>query len=113
MAITSSREITIQFSGDYDASLNYEALNAASPGDIDLVDLSAGNNAITVPTDASGLTIVPPEDNEEIITLKGINGDTGVKLHLTDPSSIGLDSSQITLVLNVVNALTGVRLIWS
>jgi hypothetical protein len=113
MAITSSRLITIQLSGDYDAAIEYEALNAASPGDIAVVDLTSGNNAISVPSGATGVTIVLPTTNTVVVTLKGVNGDTGVALHLTDPSSIALGSTVTTFVLNAASALTGIRLIWS
>lgn len=113
MAITSSRVVTIQFSGDYDAAIEYEASNAASPGDIDIVTLSAGNNTISVPSGATGVTIRPPSANTQIITLKGVGGDTGVALHLTDSTSVGLGSAVTTFVLNVVAQLAGVRLIWS
>lgn len=113
MSITSTREVIIQFSGDYDAAIDFEASNASSPGDVDLVTLAAGNNSFSVPSGTTGLTIIPPDSNTEIITLKGVNGDTGVKLNLTGPTSIGLHSTQTTLVLNVTLQLVGVRLIWS
>jgi len=113
MAITSSRLITVQFSGDYDAAIEYEASNADSPGDIAVQDLSSGNNTISVPSGATGVTIIPPEDNAIVITLKGVAGDTRIALHLTDVSSIALKSTVTSFVLNAANALTGIRLIWS
>ena len=47
------------------------------------------------------------------ITLKGVSGDTGVALHLTDPSTIALASSVTSFVLTTGGAITGVRLIWT
>lgn len=113
MSITSFRQVIIQFSGDYDAAIEYEASNALSPGDIDIVTLASGNNTITVPSGATGVTIKPPDDNEETITFKGVNGDTGVALHLTDATSIGLKSSVTSFVLNASATIEDVRLIWS
>ena len=113
MAITSERIVIIELSGDYDAAIEYIASNAASPGDIDIVTLAAGNNSISVPSGATGVTIRPPSANTELITLKGVNGDTGVALHLTDATSIGLGTAVTSFVLNVTLQLIGVRLIWS
>jgi hypothetical protein len=48
-----------------------------------------------------------------LITLKGISGDTGVELHLTDPCTISLNSTTNTFVLTAASQLAGVRLIWS
>jgi hypothetical protein len=45
------------------------------------------------------------------LLLKGVNGDTGVTLHLTDPDSISIGGG--TLVLNAASSLTGLILIWS
>lgn len=115
MSVTSKRVIGISFSGDLDApGLTYEAAdNATSPGIINRITLTIGANTITVPTGFKAVTIVPPAANTSLITLKGVTGDTGVPLHLTDPSSIGLDSTESTFVLNAAAEITNVQLIWS
>lgn len=117
MSVTSARRIIVEFTSDYEASNSFAAAsNTASPGQRDIVTLSAGNNTITKPTGGStisALTIVPPSGNTSVITLKGVNGDTGVTLHLTDPSSIALPSTFASLVLNVVTDVVGAVLIWS
>jgi hypothetical protein len=77
------------------------------------VNLTSGNNTINVPSGATGLTIVMPTANTVQVTLKGVNGDTGIPLNLTDPSSIGILPTLTSLVLNAASALTGLRLIWS
>lgn len=115
MSVTSKRVIGISLSGDVNApALAYAAaVNVASPGEIDVLTLASGANTITVPAGFAAVTIVPPAGNTNLITLKGVTGDTGVPLHLTDPSSIGLDSTESTFVLNAAAQIVGVRLIWT
>lgn len=112
MAITSVRTTTIQFSGDVSAAMTYEQNSIASPGITDLIDLAIGNNSVSVPAGAIGVTIIPPDDNEEDITLKGATGDTGILLHPTASTSIGL-GSETAFYLNVTVAVDAVRLIWN
>lgn len=117
MAITSTRTVTIGFSGDLDSTWPFEAqANSGSPAESQILNLASGNNTITVPsggTTPTGVTIIPPEDNPTAIVLKGVNGDTGVQIHNTDPSSFGIDDSVTTFVLNAGAAITGVRIIWT
>lgn len=118
MAVTSTRTETITFSGDGINStvVNSAAVNSDSPGKIDVVSLSSGSNTITPPTGATtpkAVTIVPPSGNLNTIILKGVGGDTGVVLHLTDPTTIALNSPVTTFVLNAAAGIDGVRLIWS
>jgi|SRR5688572_8488784 len=114
MAVAGNRSIAISFTGDVNAPslIHSAAENAASPGEIESVVLASGNNTITPPVGFKAVTILPPAGNTNLITLKGVNGDTGVPLHKTDPTSIGLDSTVVTFVLNAA-AETTVRLIWS
>jgi hypothetical protein len=113
MSVTSTRRVIVNYSGDVVAQQDEPAANnSSSPGEIENVTLAAGNNTITPPTGATAVTILPPAGNTSLITLKGINGDTGIALHLTDPSSIGLNSAASTFVLNAV-AQVIVRLLWS
>lgn len=72
--------------------------------------LVSGNNAVTIPTGATGLIIQPPGGNAVALTLKGVNTDTGVALHLTNPTYIGLGTGA-TVVLNAGGSVT-VNLIW-
>lgn len=117
MAVSAERLSIILFTGDVAATLEYDAaVNAASPGQIDIITLASGANTITPPTGGStpvAVTIVPPSSNTVLITLKGISGDTGVELHLTDPCTISLNSTTNTFVLTAASQLAGVRLIWS
>jgi hypothetical protein len=118
MSISSERITTIRYSGDVDFSLQIPAAeNLLSPGTITNYTLSTGANTITLPTGGStpqGATIIPPEDNTETITLKGITGDTGVALSKTDPTSISFDTTPpVSFILTAGGTITGLRIVWS
>lgn len=117
MSTTASRRVSVAFSGDVEAEIIGQATNnAASPGQTQIVTLSSGANTITPPSGGStptAVTIIPPAGNTALITLKGITGDTGVVLHKTDPTSIGLNSPTDTFVLTAGASIAGVRLVWS
>jgi hypothetical protein len=89
--------------------------NTASPGQEQIVDLLLGANTITIPTGgasvAVGCIIRPPAGNVNVLTLKGVDGDTGVALHKTNPSYIGLDAV-VSFVLDAGAATAGVRLLF-
>src|SRR3970040_1513244 len=115
--VTSQRNVTIQFTGGVQAANTFSAANnAASPGQIELRTLAAGPNTITPPTGAStpkSCTIIPPEGNVDLITLKGVAGDTGVAIHKTEPTTLALDSPTATFVLDAALQVVGVRLVWA
>jgi hypothetical protein len=121
MSVSSNRNVQVSFSGDVQTTLIQSALqNDVSPGESEIVTLVAGNNAIAPPVIAgivvTALTIFKPSGNTIIIRLKGVNGDTGIPLHLTDPDTISLDPTFTGLVLNTpaLSAdVVGVRLLWS
>jgi hypothetical protein len=118
MATTATRQIQIVFSGDVVGTQTHAAAdNTVSPGTIFLINLDAGPNEVPV-QQAGGavskaVTIVPPVGNTLGITLKGVAGDTGVALHLTDPSSIALDPSVDSIVLDAEDAISGVQITWN
>lgn len=112
MSVTSNRSTVITWTGDVEYTQEFEAaVNASGSGKNDLTNLSSGNNTITCPTSAKAVTIVPPVGNTVVLKLKGVAGDTGVSLSLTDPGSYPITDT--TFVLNAASALTGLRLIWS
>ncbi len=117
MSVTAVRSQTITYSGDVSGTETVSAAsNAASPGSVEIKTLSAGANTITVPTGGTtptAVTVLPPVGNTNLITLKGIAGDTGVALHKTDPTTIALDSTVTTFVLNAAAQITGARFYWS
>lgn len=117
MAATSTRFIQITFTEDVTGTQKVQAdSNTASPADIQILTLASGANTITVPTGGStptAATIIPPADNANSITLKGVTGDTGIRLHNTDPSTIAIHSTVATFVLTAGATITGLRIIWS
>ena len=117
MATTAKRSIKIVYSGDLQGTEDLDAANnAASPGETQLLTLASGLNTITVPTGGSTPTccvVIPPTSNTTSITLKGVTGDTGIRLHNTDPTAIALHSSVTTFALTTGGAITGVRLMWT
>ncbi len=114
---TANRKVVITYSGDVDGEQEINAAaNASSPAVVELKTLASGANTITVPTAGkipTAVTIVPPSDNESSITLKGVTGDTGTRLHDTDPTTIALDDSVTTFCLTAGAEIIGVRLYWS
>jgi len=117
MAVQAIRVISITFSGDVAATVNANAAtNAASPGKIDIITMSAGDTTVTPPTGGStpvAVAIIPASCNTATITLKGIGADTGVVLHKTDPSNIALNSPTTPFVLTCSGTVTGCRLVWT
>lgn len=118
MATTATRTSTVTYSGDVSATETaYATDNAASPAQFTIQNLASGANTITVPVGGGAVsvavTITPPAGNTTTIILKGVTGDTGVGLHLTDPSVIALASTVATFVLTTGGIITGVRLQWN
>jgi len=115
MSVTSNRQANIQFSGDgLDANHSFvAAVNASSPARQDYINLASGNNSISSTTGATAVTIIPPATNTNSITLKGVNGDTGIRIHNTDPTTIAIDSSVNSFVLTAGTTISGVRMVWS
>mgnify|MGYP001594935536 CR=1 FL=1 len=116
MATTSNRKTTVTFTVDFVSTQEFSAAaNTASPGQEQIVTLASGANTITPPTGGStvvGCMIIPPAANATLITLKGVTGDTGVPIHKTDHTVVGLDSTLTTFVLTAAAQIIGVRLIW-
>jgi hypothetical protein len=112
MSVTSARSIIIENTGDVEYSQTFEAAaNASASGQNQIVALSTGNNAVSIPTSAVAVTIIMPDANTVQVTLKGVNGDTGIPLHLTQPSSLSIGSGA-AIVLSAASAVN-VRLIWT
>jgi hypothetical protein len=114
MAVSSTRSITLGFSGDYQADKTAAAAtNTSSPGGVVLTTLASGNNTINLPsTSTTGVTIVNSTGNTVQLTLKGIAGDTGIPIHRTDPTSLGLPNSTGTFVINAASSMD-VRLFYT
>jgi translation initiation factor 2 gamma subunit (eIF-2gamma) len=117
MATTSARTVTVTFTGDVTGIETYNAAtNVASPGGIIPVVTNVNTNTSVATavagTTTTSLTIIPPPGNTVQITLKGATGDTGILLHLTDPTSIALAPGQATIYLLTVTSIT-VKVVYS
>lgn len=114
---TATRKVTIVYSGDVDGEQEINAAdNASSPAVVELKTLAIGANTITVPTAGktpTAVTVVPPASNTTALTLKGVSGDTGIRLHDTDPTTIALHSGVASFVLNAAAEIIGARFYWS
>lgn len=122
MAATAKRKITLTYFGDVGgASPGHvheiaAADNGASPAQIQLVTLAAGDNVIAAPGGGAtpkACTIVKPANNATALKLKGNVADVGVLLHKTDPDTLSLDAAQGTFILNAGAQIVGVRLFWT
>lgn len=113
MAVTSNRQVRVLLTGDieYDQSFNATA-STTSPGQLEVMTLAEGDNVISIPEGSVGVTIIPPSDNDEPITLKGDAGDIGIELHPTDPTILGLTTTT-GFVLAVAADVSNVRFIWT
>lgn len=114
---SAQRKITLTYAG---AVVGVEDINAAinlvSPAQSQLITLAIGDNVITVPGGGSvpvACTIVKPAANATALKLKGVGGDTGVRLHNTDPDTISIDPATTTFILNAAAQVVGVRLFWT
>lgn len=117
MAITAVTTFSTVYSGGEAASgagvtASTTNTNAVATGSA-FYSLTSGFNSVTVPTGFSvqGYTIFPPSGNTTSIILKGITGDTGVRLHNTVPTQMGIDSSVTAIGLTVGAGVT-VRIAW-
>ena len=118
MAVKSVRTQTIVFSGDVvGTEISTAATNTNAGGVVELKTITgAAFQAFTVPTFGAvppSCTIIPPAGNTASLTLKGVTGDTGFALHLTDPSVVSLASTTTTFGITTGATVTGLRLIWS
>jgi len=117
MSVTSNRTVTVSFTGALVSTIaEAAAASTVSPGSITVYTLSAGANNITPPTGGTtpkAATIVPPVGNTNTMTLKGVTGDTGIAMHLTDPAVITLATTVTTFCITAGGTITGLRIIWS
>ena len=117
MAATATRKQIIGLTGDVVAQYILQAAsNAASPASVEIKTLASGLNTITLPTGGATVTsctIVPPSGNTTSITLKGVTGDTGVRIHNTDPTTITFHTTVTDFALTTGGIITGVRLYWT
>lgn len=115
MSVTSTRTVNITYLGDgFNASDSFPAAtNTTSPAQVLYRDLASGSNTISTTTGVTAVTILPPATNTNSITLKGVSGDTGVRIHNTDPTSIAVDPSVSSFVLTAGTTIAGVKMVFT
>jgi hypothetical protein len=118
MSVTATRTTTIAYTIDVvGTEVLVAGANAVSPGQITPLALAIGFNSIAVPSlvgiTATAVTIIPPVGNTNSLTLKGITGDTGIRLHNTDHTVLALDPSATAIGITVGTAITNVRFMWT
>ena len=69
------------------------AANAGNNLEVLTTTLANGFNSFSVPTWAVGIWIIPNVTNAVPMTLKGITGDTGIPMSLTNPSLLSFPAS--------------------
>ena len=93
------------------------ANNAASLVEQRGLNLASGDNTLSIPVvngvTFTRLTLIPPAGNTQLIKLKSVGGDSGVQLHKTDPTSLGIDSTLASVVLNAAGIVNDFLVIWS
>jgi hypothetical protein len=82
---------------------------ASAPDETDQLTIN-GFQALTVPTGATAVLIIPPSANANAITLKGVTGDTGVLISKTQPTLVTLGTSPSIGLLTA--ASTVINLVW-
>lgn len=116
MSVAFNRTVSVAYTGDLVSSISEAAAaNTNSPGSITIHTLTAGANVLTIPSGGStpvSATIVPPTGNTNTMTLKGVTGDTGIPMHLTDPASITFATTATSFCITAGGTITGLRVIW-
>ncbi len=79
-------------------------------GSITDVNLVLGDNTINIPVNATSAVISFPVTNTQTVTLKGVGGDTGIKLNGKTWSVISLDPTQTSFILNAAGSVPGVEI---
>lgn len=86
--------------------------NANSGSAVSDYALLSGNNTITVPgTQYVAAIIIPVAGNTTALILKGVGGDTGVPLNLTNYSVYSFPAGTVSFVLNAAGS-TSVEINW-
>lgn len=112
---TTSIEISFALSTTGDA-LNIQLFNANSPCVVQSLNLVMGNNTINTTScpamaTAGAMLILPPTNNGEAMTLKGIAADTGIPISTVGATLLSLNTSPLTsFVINAAGAITNLQI---
>jgi hypothetical protein len=77
-----------------------------------VVGLTSGFNGLSVPVGTKLIVVIPPTDNTATLTVKGVTGDTGFKILMTEPTiltwggspgdTLGITASAVVTTLKVL-----------
>ena len=85
--------------------------SAAANFQVQVGVLASGDNTVTVPTNiaTSGVIIVLPQTNTQLVKVKGVGGDTGVAIGKTGFFVLNWESGNApaTFILNSAGTQTG------
>jgi hypothetical protein len=84
---------------------------SAPIGSITAVNLVSGANTITIPTGTTTIIIQPPITNTVVLTLKGVTGDTGITISLTNIQVIQPTATTTSFVITAASTTTGLTYI--
>lgn len=105
--------------GQTGESVNFSLFNPQSPCTVQAISLISGNNTINTTTcpgliTAAGIFILPPIGNGAVLTLKGINADTGIPIAFTGaPTFLSLANPPLTsFVINANSTVTNLLLVF-
>lgn len=82
---------------------------ASAPDETDQLTIN-GFQALTVPTGATAVLIIPPSANTNALTLKGVSGDTGILISKTQPTLVTLGTAPSIGILTA--ASTTINFVW-
>jgi hypothetical protein len=107
MAVNSTTTVGVTLTGDIAGTLTIPlSTNGTSPGQRQQVVLAAGNNTLTPPSGTLKAVIIPPTGSTNGKTLKGVAGDTGIPMSLTEPTVLSFPAGAGAFVINSVGAET-------
>ncbi len=112
MTLTVSSGSSAVPTGFGSVSVSFSIVGTATPVSLSQ-NLASGANTITVPTpDVApyrGVLISPPAANAVALTLKGVSGDTGLRIPENTPFLFLFDGTAVpaNFVINAASATTG------
>ena len=87
------------------------AQNAASPAQHQSIALASGANTLTPPTGALYCVLIPPAASVVTKTVKGVTGDTGLPVSMTNATLLSLVAIPAAFVLTT-NAIETIEVYW-
>ncbi|MEM2990146.1 MAG: hypothetical protein QXQ02_03075 [Halobacteria archaeon] len=79
---------------------------------VDIMNLNAGDNTISIPSWAGIMNIIFPASNTVNIVLKGAASDTGISVHPAGELTMILKNPPASFILNASGSITGVQIRW-